>query len=123
MHIKRRERPMRTMKMRTTNCIHNDRTVRRKSWILNLASTTLTDPLARTVVVVAAEEDAVAVEVANDAIVKTEEIAVIEETAEAEVPDHHVEASEESHEVDEELKLPMSTTNRLSPLWAKVGLK
>ena len=46
-------------------------------------------------VVVAAEEDAVAVEVANDAIVKTEEIAVIEETAEAEVPDHHVEASEE----------------------------
>ena len=62
---------------------------------MNLASTTLTDPLARTVVVVAAEEDAVAVEVANDAIVKTEEIAVIEETAEAEVPDHHVEASEE----------------------------
>jgi hypothetical protein len=63
------------------------------------------------------------VEVANDAIVKTEEIAVTEETAESEVPDHHVEASEESHEVDEELKLPMSTTNRLSPLWAKVGLK
>ena len=62
---------------------------------MNLASTTLTDPLARTVVVVEAEEDAVAVEVANDAIVKTEEIAVIEETAVAEVPDHHVEASEE----------------------------
>jgi hypothetical protein len=55
-----------------------------------------------------------------------EEIAVTEVTEEIVVAaelDHHVVASEESHEVDEELKLPMSTTNRLSPLWAKVGLK
>jgi hypothetical protein len=116
--------------MRTTNCIPNERTVRRRSWILNLASTTLTDPQARTVEVAAAEEDVAAAEVVTVAIiVKTaatvviEEIVEIAEIAAAEEPDHHVEASEESHEVDEELRLPMSTTNRLSPLWAKVGLK
>jgi hypothetical protein len=122
--------------MRTTNCIPNERTVRRRSWILNLASTTLTDPQARTVEVAAAEEDVEAAEVVTVAtivktaatvvieeIVETAAIAEIVEIAAAEEPDHHVEASEESHEVDEELRLPMSTTNRLSPLWAKVGLK
>merc|ERR1711981_1125016 len=82
------------------NCIPNDQTVRRRSWILNLASTTLTDQLATTVV---------------NAVIEA-----IEEIVEPDQVD--VEASEESHVVAEvELRLPMSTTNRLSHLWAKDG--
>merc|ERR1711974_562590 len=103
----------------------NDQTVRRRSWILNLASTTRTDQLARTVVVAAAEEDVVAAVVAKDAT--TTEVtwvnAVIEAIEEiVELDQVDVEASEESHVVAEvELRLPMSTTNRLSHLWAKDG--
>merc|ERR1712228_621202 len=71
--------------------------------------TTLTDQLARTVVVAAAEEAVV------NAV-----IGAIEEIVEPDQVD--VEASEESHVVAEvELRLPMSTTNRLSHLWAKDG--
>merc|ERR1719203_2452750 len=106
MRIKRTFCLRRTKRTRTTNCTPNDRTVRRRSWTFNLASTTPTDPLDRTVAageVVAAGEDVEVAEAAS--VVKTG-------TAEAE-------ASEESHEVGEELRLPMSTTNRLSPLWAK----
>merc|ERR1719266_2271720 len=44
-------------------------------------------------------------------------IGAIEEIVEPDQVD--VEASEESHVVAEELRLPMSTTNRLSHLWAK----
>jgi len=57
------------------------------------------------------------------ATVGTEEVAeTVEVIAEAIVAADQVEedeASEESHAVGEELRLPMSTTNRLSPLWAK----
>merc|ERR1740129_1796883 len=100
---------------RTTNCTPNDRTVRRRSWTFNLASTTPTDPLDRTVAaeeVVAAAEDVEVAEAASDVKTATAETEVTVVTEEAE-------ASEESHEVGEELRLPMSTTNRLSPLWAK----
>ena len=73
---------------RTTNCIPNDRTVRRRSWTFNLASTTPTDPLDRTVaagVVVAAAEDEEVAEAASDvktATAETEVTAATEEAAE-----------------------------------------
>ena len=73
---------------RTTNCIPNDRTVRRRSWTFNLASTTPTDPLDRTVaagVVVAAAEDeevAEAASVVKTATAETEVTAATEEAAE-----------------------------------------
>ena len=81
----------------------NDRTVRKRSWILNSASTTLT-PLDRTVVagVVAAEEAAgaeVAIDetiVAKEVIAGTVVIVAIEEAAvDAETDQAVVEASEE----------------------------
>ena len=84
--------------IRTMNCIPNDQTVRRRSWILNLASTTLTDQLARTVVVAAAEEDVVAAVVAKDATMTEVTVvnAVIEAIEEIVEPDQvDVEASEE----------------------------
>merc|ERR1719183_2087376 len=135
MHIKRMFWPRRTKRTRTTNCTPNDRTVRRRSWTFNLASTTPTGPLDRTVVageVVAAAEDVEVAEAASDvktATAETEVTAATEEAAESVVVIAEAivaadqvevaEASEESHEVGEELRLPMSTTNRLSPLWAK----
>merc|ERR1719203_1626162 len=135
MRIKRTFCLRRTKRTRTTNCTPNDRTVRRRSWTFNSASTTPTDPLDRTVgaeVVVAVAEDVEVVEAARDVKMATAETEVTAETeeaaesvvviAEAIVAADQVEvaeASEESHEVGEELRLPMSTTNRLSPLWAK----
>ena len=80
------------------NCIPNDQTVRRRSWILNLASTTLTDQLARTVVVAAAEEGVVAAVVAKDVTMTEVTVAnaVIGATEEIVEPDQvDVEASEE----------------------------
>merc|ERR1719203_2550111 len=123
MRIKRTFCLRRTKRTRTTNCTPNDRTVRRRSWTFNLASTTPTDPLDRTVAageVVAAVEDVEVAEAASD--VKTaaaETVVVIAEAIVAADQVEGAEASEESHEVGEELRLPMSTTNRLSPLWAK----
>lgn len=83
-------------------------------------------------VVVAAEEDVEVAEAASDVktvTAETEVTAVTEEVAETVVviaeaivvadQVEEAEASEESHAVGEELRLPMSTTNRLSPLWAK----
>merc|ERR1712228_816307 len=70
-------------------------------------------------------EDVVAAVVAKDATmtevtVVNAVIGAIEEIVEPDQVD--VEASEESHVVAEvELRLPMSTTNRLSHLWAKDG--
>ena len=64
---------------RTTNCTPNDRTVRRRSWTFNLASTTPTDPLDRTVaagVVVAAAEDVAVAEAASDVKTATAETEV-----------------------------------------------
>ena len=77
-----------TKGLRTTNCTPNDRTVRRRSWTFNLASTTPTDPLDRTVAageVVAAAEDVEVVEAASDvktATAETEVTAATEEAAE-----------------------------------------
>ena len=93
---------------RTTNCIPNDRTVRRRSWTFNLASTTPTDPLDRTVaaeVVVAAAEDEEVAEAASDvktATAETEVTAATEEAveviAEAIVAADQVEEAEASEE-------------------------
>ena len=102
---------------RTTNCTPNDRTVRRRSWTFNLASTTPTDPLDRTVaagVVVAAAEDVEVAEAVSDvttataetevtaATVGTEEAAetveVIAAIAEAIVAADQVEEAEASEE-------------------------
>merc|ERR1719203_169149 len=129
MRIKRTFCLRRTKRTRTTNCTPNDRTVRRRSWTFNLASTTPTDPLDRTAAageVVAAAEDEEVVEAASDVKTVTaateeaaETVGVIAEAIVAVDQVEEAEASEESHAVGEELRLPMSTTNRLSPLWAK----
>merc|ERR1719203_117875 len=109
MRIKRTFCLRRTKRTRTTNCTPNDRTVRRRSWTFNLASTTPTDPLDRTVAAGETEVTAATEEAAETVGVIAEAIVAADQVEEAE-------ASEESHEVDEELRLPMSTTNRLSPL-------
>jgi len=66
------------------------------------------------------ETEVIAVTVGTEEAAETVEvIAVIAEAIVAADQVEEAEASEESHAVGEELRLPMSTTNRLSPLWAK----